>query len=240
MLSSDDSILAVRVMAAGVFNSFRDPTSHKTQRTLYLPPRTTLLGIAGAALGVPKDRLESLKHLHVSAVLAGIEGVARDLWYYRSVKYEGRRGFSVGPSLVFRDLLYKGRFILYFQTENSEEIERIRNAFLDPVYALTLGMADELVRVESSEITALRPWPWEKGVTNTIIPEDVRTGWRVKLPPEIHGRFEPPAVVRFPVDDSPRFLGEERRVYSIVYGVTAIPDAFRVCWTDGERGFFLF
>lgn len=238
MPNTSNEIYVVRVKANGVFNSFREPRSHKTQNTLPMPPRTTLLGFAAAAIGLSKDEIAKITGLKVSVVLIGLEGKARDFWHYRIVKKT--KGYSIGSSLIFRDLLYGGRFLLYFHSPNHEEMKNFCDAFLQPVYALSLGMADELVRVESSEILPAQRCQSDDGVFNTIIPEDIRQGWKLDLPSVIKGIYEPPLVIHLPADDSPRFANEERRTYSFIYGLKAVPKTPKECWSDGEHKFFLF
>jgi CRISPR-associated protein Cas5t len=81
-------IVAVRVCATVA--SFRRPLDHNYQRTLPMPPPTTLLGIAGAALGLsdrdlwsPKSLLSNLK---VSVWIEEEPGRARDMWTVLKIK----------------------------------------------------------------------------------------------------------------------------------------------------------
>ena len=55
MPNTGEPIIAVRVRAPVA--SFRRPLDHNYQRTLPMPPPTTLIGIAGAALGLSDREL---------------------------------------------------------------------------------------------------------------------------------------------------------------------------------------
>ncbi|RLA76728.1 MAG: CRISPR-associated protein Cas5, partial [Deltaproteobacteria bacterium] len=76
--------------------SFRRPLDLNYQRTLPLPPPTTLIGLAGAALGLSDRQLWAsdglLRELKVSALIqpsphtGGPPGVARDMWTVLKIK----------------------------------------------------------------------------------------------------------------------------------------------------------
>ena len=82
------NILWIKVTAP--LASFRRPLDHNYQRTLPLPPPTTLLGLAGAALGLSEEELwlkpSPLRDLSVAALALQKPGIARDMWTVMKIK----------------------------------------------------------------------------------------------------------------------------------------------------------
>lgn len=99
-----ERILVVMVRAPVV--SFRRPMDHNYQRTLPMPPPTTLLGIAGAALGLSDRELwaqdSPMRDLRVSVWIEGETGRAYDMWTVLKIK--GGRIAERSP--YFRELLF--------------------------------------------------------------------------------------------------------------------------------------
>jgi len=183
--------------------SFRRPLDHNYQRTLPMPPPTTLLGIAGAALGM-SDRdlwaLDSpLRNLKVSVLMEGVPGRARDMWTVLKIK----SGRIAERSPYFRELLFGVCYTLLYGGEK-RVLERLEAAFNEPAYPLSLGRDDELLVIESLGIEEVQQGP--PRFLGTLLPVDVRQieGLRPQVPPGLH--FEPPLVetlpLAFSVDDN--------------------------------------
>ncbi len=181
--------------------SFRRPLDINFQRTLLLPPPTTCLGIAGAALGLSESELWRrgglLSGLKVSVLLepspvtGGDPAVARDLW--KVLKIKNKKFAERSP--YFRELLFFPRYTLLFAGESSL-LERLAKAFADPVYPLSLGREDELARVEAIEKTAFSPG--DSVLFGTMVPGTLRElEAKVKLAPGL--RVEPPSVEVLPL-----------------------------------------
>ncbi len=191
-----ERILSVTVRAPVA--SFRRPFDHNYQRTLLLPPPTTLLGIAGASLGLSAQELwandSPLADVKVSVLTAVDEefGRAKDMWTVMKIK----AGRIEERSPYFRELLFNTRYILLYGGEETM-LEKLRNAFNDPVYPLSLGREDELLLVEDIAIETISQG--EPTFSGTIILGDFRQ-MEVdirNLRPGI--RFEPPVVETLPL-----------------------------------------
>lgn len=182
--------------------SFRRPLEHTYQRTLPLPPPTTILGVAGAALGLSDRELWApgsiLQHTRVSAWMEVEPSRARDLWTVLKLK----GGKIAERSPYFRELLFFTRYTLVYGDEE-RILAALYDAFQDPAYPLSLGREDELALVE--EIA------WEEAVETepvfkgTVIPGNIREmHLRVRLREGVGLRLEPPVVeslpIRFSVD----------------------------------------
>lgn len=189
-----ERILAVRVRAP--LASFRRPLDHNYQRTLPMPPPTTLKGIAGAALGLSDRELwapdSPVRKLKVSVWMDTEPGRARDLWTVLKIK----NARIEARSPYFRELLFFTRYTLLYGGEDLF-LRKLEEAFRDPVYPLSLGREDELMLVE--EVVVAEAQPGEPRFHGTILPGDIRMipGVRLILKP---GRvLEPPAVENLPL-----------------------------------------
>jgi len=177
--------------------SFRRPLEHTYQRTLPLPPPTTILGVAGAALGLSARELwapkSPLQHTRVSVWTEIEPGRARDLWTVLKLK----GGKIAERSPYFRELLFFTRYTLVFG-DGEQILGELHDAFGDPAYPLSLGREDELALVEDVA--------WEEAVEaepifrGTVLPGDIRQmKLRVRLREEVSLRLEPPVVEKLPV-----------------------------------------
>ncbi|GBD11649.1 hypothetical protein HRbin23_01320 [bacterium HR23] len=176
--------------------SFRRPLDHNYQRTLPMPPPTTLLGIAGAALGLSDRDLwaknSPLRNLKVSVWMDEDPGRARDMWTVLKIK----SGRIAERSPYFRELLFFVRYTLFYGGPE-DLLHSLEAAFQNPAYALSLGREDELLFVEAIRLgTAAKGVPRFKG---TALPLDIRkqSGVRPLLTPG--ASFEPPVVETLPL-----------------------------------------
>jgi len=187
-------IVAVRVCATVA--SFRRPLDHNYQRTLPMPPPTTLLGIAGAALGLsdrdlwsPKSLLSNLK---VSVWIEEEPGRARDMWTVLKIK----SGKIAERSPYFRELLFFPRYTLLYGADASL-LDKLKNAFQDPVYPLSLGREDEMLLVEEIQLTeASRGSPRFRG---TVLPIDIRKHPDARPILKPGAQFDPPVIETLPL-----------------------------------------
>lgn len=183
--------------------SFRRPLDLNYQRTLLVPPPTTLIGLAGAALGMSACDLwgknSPFKDLKVSALVQpsfrtrGAPGRARDMWTVLKIK----NNKITERSPYFRELLFFPRYTLLFGGPR-ELLESLKKAFLDPVYPLSLGREDELLWIED-EPQILPLTPAETATFyGTAVPGDIRE-LEVRMPLVPGLRAEPPVVETVPL-----------------------------------------
>jgi len=187
-------ILAVTVRAQVA--SFRRPLDHNYQRTLPMPPPTTLMGIAGAALGLSDRELwapnSPVRGLKVSVWMEEEAARARDMWTVLKIK----SGKIAERSPYFRELLFFVRYtFLYGGSEDL--LRRLELSFHDPAYPLSLGREDELMLIET--LTLDEAVEGEPRFRGTVLPMDIRQrhGVRPILAPGTH--FEPPVVETLPL-----------------------------------------
>lgn len=187
-------VLAVEVKAPVA--SFRRRLDHTYQRTLPLPPPTTLIGLAGAAMGLDTAQLWSdaspLKNLKVQALAQNQPGRATDMWTLLKIK-----GGKMERSPYLREMLYDARFTVLYGGDDALLVQ-LRDALQKPAYPLSLGREDELVHIEVCslvECPSVSETPFQfKG---TILPGDLRL---LKARPILQedAIYEPAVVERLP------------------------------------------
>jgi CRISPR-associated protein Cas5t len=128
--------------------SFRDPGGQLYHATLPLPPVSTIIGIAGAALGYPFQQI--WEFFQGNDILTGVRDMSRnrpgkglDLWKYHKIKTN-----EVLSDVVKREFLFRPVFCLYYACENKEIMEKLWDAFKSPAWALSLGMSDDMAYIE--------------------------------------------------------------------------------------------
>lgn len=171
MPTPGEIVNALRLHVHGLLNSYRDPKTHKIHRTFPFPPRTTLIGFAGAALGFSEDVLwGGCKDLRVAVVDITKENIlhgtgrAEDL-----VKYKKYKDSTIETSVYIRELIYKPEYMIYYASDGEDVLDQLHEAFLNPKYAMSLGRDDELVMLHAIEKVELSPLDYgEYG--ETILP----------------------------------------------------------------------
>jgi CRISPR-associated protein Cas5t len=162
--------LAVQVRAPVA--SFRRPLDHTYQRTLPLPPPTTVIGLAAAALGISTrelwDSSSPLRAVRVQVLAQNIPARATDLWTLLKIK-----SGKMERSPYLRELLFNAQFTLLYQADELL-LDRLQQAFWQPVYPLSLGREDELIQVESCEIIDCLPAEPPYRFYGVILPGDLR------------------------------------------------------------------
>ena len=125
--------------------SFRNPDFQNFQKTFPLPPPTTLMGLAGSALGLSPRAAQAF--FEQGAFRAGVRGAARgqarDLWKYRTLP---------GRSVITRELLVDGWFQVVLGSSDHAAVRQLATALEAPAQALTLGQSDSLAKVVRVEL----------------------------------------------------------------------------------------
>lgn len=142
--TNDISVLLLEVVTQTA--NFRHPDFQNFHKTLPLPPPTTLVGFAGAALGL--GPLASQQHFDKGNWHFGVYGTssgkAKDLWKYRDAKQTDpakQRG------ILKKEILFDNRYLIAFGNENKQLVLELANAFDHPKFALTLGNSDSLAKI---------------------------------------------------------------------------------------------
>ena len=207
------------VKGVGVTASFRVPETHTFHQTLPLPSRTMMIGLMGAALGLSVADAHSFVRengIFVSVYGKSL-GMMKDLWNYRKVT---TKSFSESEmksrphySVLTREYLVYPEFMFVYASEDVDSLSRIRDAFKRPVYALTAGNSDDLLKVtEVSDVQTLSPQMLAE-FEHTVLPGDVASKCKYDLQSILKGTpvtfsFHMPEVYSLPRDFT--FEGEIR------------------------------
>ncbi len=133
--------------------SFRNPDFQNFHKSLELPPPTTIIGLAGAALGLPP--LQAQEFFEESEFTIGVHGKfngkCSDTWKYD--RRHSKRGLRYDPgldgSVIQKEFLIQNTFMIAFSTGDNKKLEKLYSAFESPVYALTMGNSDSLAFIKS-------------------------------------------------------------------------------------------
>lgn len=184
----------LKVSCTGLFNSFRLPDFHTYHKTFPLPPKTTVAGMLGAALGItPKEVNQEwlIPERFKVGIVGNSQAVVKDLWQYRKYTEKHIKGYYDGKeetpwyrAVIVRELLFRSSFILYLTCENNSDLNLLENALKNPAWALSLGREDELIRIDNIDKRAIEPSVDTKNVEfrNTQLPVDVN---ELKLSPKL-------------------------------------------------------
>lgn len=203
-------MFAFTIKAFATTASFRIPENHTFQQTLPLPPVTTLTGLMGASLGLSFE--EAMKFRGENKILFGVigshKGEMRDLWKYNKIK----SGESLKDVLI-REYLTDFSLTIAVGSEDKTTLTKVRDSFCNPVYALTGGNSDDLLKIyKVSNIVETIDEPYSD-FENTILPDDQTVQYEslidLKNTPVTY-TVRAPQVYLLPT--AFKFNGEERRV----------------------------
>jgi CRISPR-associated protein Cas5t len=136
--------------------TFRNPEFQNYHKTLEVPLPTTLIGLAGAAMGLtPKQSQSFFDSIPFKIGVWGTSaGKTKDLWKRRfkptskDLYADYHPNWTGGNTVVKREILFGNHFVIVFASENAEAIEQLIHSFQYPVYALTMGSSDSLAFVK--------------------------------------------------------------------------------------------
>jgi hypothetical protein len=159
-------IKLIRINAYGIINSFRIPLHMTIHDTLDLPVKTHIIGMIAAAMGYLRDDKEKLESLYKNTHV-GIYGNSYSKFYdlIHIYKYKGK---EIEVSLVNRQVNYKNNYTIYIENDNLNEIY---NFLKNPVFALSLGKAHDLINIKDiSIINATIVEDDYISISNTVLP----------------------------------------------------------------------
>lgn len=190
--------------------SFRDPGGQLYHATLPLPPVSTIIGIAGATLGLPFQ--QSWKFFQNNDINVGVKDISRswrgaspgrglDLWKYHKIVSN-----EVRSDVLKREFLFRPVYKLFYSCLDKGILEKIWRAFLSPAWALSLGSSDDVARLEGvsqvENIGEVSGGAVE--LSNSLIPGDQSDNysfdWEVIRNTPVRTSLELPMVKLLPVE----------------------------------------
>lgn len=163
-------IKAVRIVCHGLSNGFRTPLSQSVQDSLSLPTPTQLIGLLGAASGTSRFGLSDLYSKFKVGVVGTYKTRFQDLTKVLKYASGGKIKNPTNPtSLLIRENLFDSDFTIWYLPQSDISVEYVKNSFLNPKYALSLGRDDEIIRIDEVRVVELREAN-ESIIHDTIIP----------------------------------------------------------------------
>jgi len=134
--------------------SFRNPEFQNFHKSLDLPPPTTIIGLAGAAMGMSAKMAQDFfdQSKFKLGILGTRKGKTSDTWKYnRRTTNMHLYDSLIDGGVIQRELLIFNHFVLVFTSENKSQLDRLKKGFEFPVFALTMGNSDSLAKVKIIE-----------------------------------------------------------------------------------------
>lgn len=216
----------LRVKLSGCLNSFRQPDFHTYHKTLPLPPKTTIAGMLGAALGI-SPKVVNDEWLINDRFRMGIFGIsngkANDLWQIRKFENKQISAFKkfrddierhnlkeeyevITPyktAVIVRELLFASEYILYLNFDNSADLDLIKRHLENPVWALSIGREDELVKITAIDEIEIQEKE-DVFLKNTVVATDTNSQrYEIDLTSktlQVNLLQESPKIVRLPIN----------------------------------------
>lgn len=213
----------LKITCQGTVNSFRVPEFHTYHKTLPLPPKTTIGGLIGSALGLSPQQVNSdwlLSRRFKVGICGTVGGKAGDLWQIRKYEQKQIAAFLKGDELypfktavIVRELLFRTTFSIYLTFTEDSDFDFLETAFKNPAWALSLGREDELIKILKIEQVDLLE---KEGLVfkNTVLPGDLNVGGYTLDKDALSGFVgknllnDAPVVYRLPL--AFQYEGEER------------------------------
>jgi len=139
--------------------TFRNPEFQNFHKTLSLPPPTTIMGMAGAAMGMPPKATQDFfdQSNFKFGVYGMSDGKAKDTWKFPNLKKNSLNGFyNYHPNIAIsnvinKEILFNNKFFIAFGSDNTDTVNQLVSAFQNPKFALTLGNSDSLAKIKKIE-----------------------------------------------------------------------------------------
>jgi len=237
---------AIKIDIIGLINSFRLMDFHSYQKTLLFPPKTTVIGMIGSAMGMPPEEVnEWEKRIQMAVIIKSLDGEAKDLWKY--LKYKSGP-MPIGDILV-REILYKPRYLIYLTSPEHELLDQVSEKLLSPEWALSLGREDEIIYIRTIKTVELH-YQNELSYNNTVLPFDItKSGYSVdsdfvkgELLKE-RKKIVPPTVCRLPMRFEYTKKGRrpiDFREFTTIYNLEVKPNQNSGGYVDGNYHFQFF
>lgn len=130
---------------SGELGHFRNIFTHSFFETLIAPPRTTVIGLIGAALGFDEAQtIELMDKLAVGVKILNINGFTREITTFYNYKEK-----PPVATPIMREIIVKPRYRIYVLCKEGGLSDRIAEALRHPKYTLYLGISDYLAVVSS-------------------------------------------------------------------------------------------
>jgi len=171
------------------FGHFRNPFTLSFFETFLAPPRTTILGFIGAAMGLDeKETIELGNKLKVGVRILELKGFAREI--VTTFNYKEKPPILTP---IMREILVNPTYRVYLGSEDRELLKFVNEALIKPKYPLYMGISEFLARVV--KISKLQKFEEvREKCFSCIVPAN--GGYKVKIKPESGKKYFPPKICK--------------------------------------------
>lgn len=225
--------------------SFRDPSGQLYHATFPLPPLSTLIGIAGAAIGMNFQQVwEFFKE---NGIMSGVKDISEtaagkgiDLWKYQKIVSKETRG-----DILNREFLFQVSYCLYYGCANLSVLEEVRRGFVAPAWALSLGNSDDIAIIKTVSETQ----EVSEGIVDSLVikktlilgdySERFSFDWQTIKNKPVRTTLELPLVKQLPVDYVFTEEGERKgcsyKTFTFLTGVQQLKSPCQIFSFDNEK-----
>lgn len=195
-------MLGLTLSLTGIFSFFRIPYNSLLMDTYLFPPKTTIIGMVGAAIGWNEDEvLENIRNFKYGLI---IEKSGETLKETAAI-YKSKQA-PIYP--ITKNMLHKPAYKVFLSSDDSDLIKKTGEALKDPKFVLTLGDSENLFYPNYKnprfvKLIEIKEKPIEK--LRCILPSEVYNEYRSTFY-KIKDDFLPPREIKIPVD----FVGRGR------------------------------
>jgi len=206
---------AIKIKTISSFASFKWEKDQKYHRTYEFPPKTTLLGFLGCALGLKEEQIYHkwkwngeekplVDRVKVAVLADKIEGKVKEAWRTtKSIKGKAEReievlflqGWTFTRIPITREQLYRPQYIIYISSDDSNLLRYMEEKLENPAFPLSLGRDDELVRIESISPVPLIEPEYPILLHNILLPFNIN---KIKREVILEGAFKPYICQKLP------------------------------------------
>lgn len=203
-------VYGIKVELVSETASFRDPNGQLFHATLPLPPASTIIGIAGAAMGLTFEKVWNWfqdNNIQVGAK-GRVTGKGKDLWIYTKIKNNeitkdtvNREFLCLAPHRSNED---SGWISLYYACEKPDIMQKLLQSFQDPVYTLSLGTNDEMAKLKSiqwfDQLTECYTYDVQEVLLEGNWSKSIHLDWEKIKETPISISLSAPKIVNLPVN----------------------------------------
>jgi len=200
-------MLGLALDLSGIFSFFRIPYNSLLMDTYQFPPKTTVIGMVGAALGWNEEEvLRNIPYFKYGLIIEMHgESFNETAAIYKS------KGVPIYP--ITKNLLYNSAFKVFLSAPTNDLlIQSAHDALLDPQFVLTLGDSENLFYPRNPHyvhlIQDLETKEKSTDRVRCILPSEIYHEYCGTFS-KIHNDFLPPREIKIPVNFTGR--GKNRR-----------------------------
>ena len=176
----------------GELGHFRNLFTHSFLETMIAPPKTTVVGMIGAALGYDElQTMELTDKLRIGVKVLQIKGFIKEITTFFNYK-------SKPPETtpIMRELIVNPKYKIYVASDDTTLLNQVREALEHPVYPIYLGISDligYITQIQDIELSECKAKHFD-----CIIPLTDDINYVVRVKESVSGVMIPPKIFRVP------------------------------------------